>query len=57
MLKHAAPDIRLEALRQLRPVARGMADDLRSLGENDPDPRVRAAVREVIEEFDEKPDA
>lgn len=57
MLKHATPDIRLEALRQLRPVARRMLDDLRALGESDPDPRVRAAVREVIEEIDDRPDA
>jgi hypothetical protein len=57
LLKHATPDIRLEALSQLRPAARRMADDLRALGENDPDPRVRAAVREVIDEIDDQPDA
>lgn len=56
MLKHATSDIRLEALAQLRPVGDRMVDDLRSLGENDPDPRVRAAVREVLDEIENRPE-
>jgi len=57
MLKHATSDIRLEALAQLRPAAGRIADDLRALGENDPDPRVRAAVREVLDEIENRPEA
>lgn len=54
ILRHAASEIRLEALRQLRPAAPRIADDLRSLAESDPDPQVRAAVREVINEIDKQ---
>jgi len=57
VLRHAASEIRLEALRQLRPAARRITDELRSLAENDPDPKVREAVREVINEIGEQPDA
>jgi hypothetical protein len=57
MLKHATSDIRLEALAQLRPAATRVADELRTLGESDPDPRVRAAVREVLDEIEDQPEA
>jgi hypothetical protein len=50
LLKHATPEIRLEALRQLRPVVGRMSEVLQELAENDPDPRVRGAVRRTIQE-------
>lgn len=54
VLKHATPEIRLEALRQLRPVAGRMTEQLQSLAESDPDPRVRGAARLTIGELEEK---
>jgi hypothetical protein len=57
MLKHATPEIRLEALAQLRPAAARVADELRTLAESDPDPNVRAAVRELLDTIEEHPDA
>ena len=57
ILKHATPAIRLEALAQLRPAASRVADELRSRGESDPDPKVRVAVREMLETIEEQPDA
>lgn len=48
LLRHATSAIRLEALRQLRPVAGKMTDDLRALAENEPDPTVRLALRQAI---------
>jgi hypothetical protein len=57
ILKHATPEIRLEALRQLRPVAKNIKDELQTLADGDPDPRVRQAVGEVINEIGDEPDA
>jgi hypothetical protein len=57
ILRHATPQIRLEALRQLRPSAPRMKEELSSLAENDPDPSVRTAVRELIREIGAPPDA
>jgi len=49
-LKHVTPEIRLEALKQLRPVAGRMTEQLQAVAENDPDPRVRGAARRTIQE-------
>ena len=56
-LLHAKPEIRLEAVTQLRPVAASMADELTELAEKDPDPAVRSALTQLISETGSKPDA
>jgi len=56
LLKHATPEIRLEALRQLRPVAGRLSEQLQALAENDPDPRVRGATRRTLGELGENSD-
>jgi len=56
-LLHAKPEIRLEAVAQIRPAAASVADDLTELAEKDPDPAVRAALTELISEVGDKPDA
>jgi len=56
VLKHATPGIRLEALRQIGPVAGRMKEQLEELAENDPDPRVRGAVRRTMAESGEDSD-
>jgi hypothetical protein len=54
LLRHAAPHIRLEALRQLRPAAARMREELGKLEESDPDPKVREAVKHLLSEIDEQ---
>ena len=56
-LLHAKPVIRLEAVKQIRPAAASMADDLTELAEKDPDPAVRSALEVLISEVGDKPDA
>jgi hypothetical protein len=56
-LLHAKPEIRLEAVTQMRPVAASMADELTELAEMDPDPAVRSALTKLICEAGSKPDA
>lgn len=56
LLKHVTPEIRLEALRQLRPVAGRMTEQLQTVAENDPDPRVRGAARRTVAERGENRD-
>ena len=48
---HATPEIRLEALEQIRPAAGGMTEQLEELAESDPDPRVRGAARRMLGEL------
>jgi len=54
LLHHAATHIRLEALRQLRPAAAKMRDELSELVENDPDPKVRDAVKQLLSEIEKQ---
>jgi hypothetical protein len=54
LLKHARPEIRLGALVQLKPAAVRITDDLRSLSESDPDPRVRNAAGELLDETENR---
>jgi hypothetical protein len=56
-LLHAKPEIRLEAVAQLRPAAESMREQLEELVEKDADPQVRAALQELISEVGDKPDA
>jgi hypothetical protein len=52
VLKHATPEIRVEALRQLEPVAQRMAEQIRQLADHDPDPRVRGAARRCLRDVE-----
>ena len=56
-LLHAKPEIRLEAVQQIRPAAAAMVDDLTELAEKDADPAVRSALEELISDVGDKPDA
>jgi len=59
VLRHARPEIRLEAVRQLHPVAGTMIEDLRSLADSEPDARVREALSRLfakMEQTDQEPD-
>jgi hypothetical protein len=56
-LLHAKPEIRRAAVAQLKPAAASMVEELQELAEKDADPQVRSALRELISEVGDKPDA
>jgi hypothetical protein len=50
-LRHANPEIRLEAVRRIRPGAASLARELAELAEKEADPTVREALSALVSEF------